>query len=95
MACRSSWQSPAPAARITGRAQELFIEYAHYLPERACDAIVGRMRELVDAEIGSTDLSTPMDASAVLHHTSSILSGEEVPPQRNHLPLHLLLNNVN
>ena len=67
--------SQAPARKVTERAQEMFLEYAHYLPERATERIVAHMREAVSRELNDMDLSHPLDGPAVLAHASSIHSG--------------------
>ena len=69
--CRSG---RGPWRRITERSQEMFLEYAHYLPERATLKIVQRMQQLASTELQQVDLRTPMDADQVLRHISSIHS---------------------
>ena len=62
--------------RVTERAQEMFLEYAHYLPERATLKVVHRVQDMVASELGSRDLRTPMTADAVIEHLSHIHSGD-------------------
>lgn len=54
----------------------MFLEYAHYLPERATLKVVQRVQEMVASELDSLDLRTPMDADAVIEHLSHIHSGK-------------------
>ena len=74
-ASRNGWSSQAPARRVTERAQEMFLEYAHYLPERATARVVARMKQAVAAALRSLDLSRPLDAAGLLAHASTIHSG--------------------
>ena len=60
---------------MTERAQEMFLEYAHYLPERATLKVVQKVQDMVASELDSLDLRTPMDADAVIEHLSHIHSG--------------------
>ena len=73
--CRNEWASQMPARRVTGRAQEMFIEYSHYLPEQASARVVACMRSIVGRELSSLELSGPLEASCVLAHASSIHTG--------------------
>lgn len=61
--------------RVTERAQEMFLEYAHYLPERATLKVVQKVQDMVASELDSLDLRTPMDADAVIEHLSHVHSG--------------------
>ena len=64
-----------PGRRVTERAQEMFLEYAHYLPERATIKVVQKVQDMVATELNSLDLRTPMTADAVIEHLSNVHSG--------------------
>ena len=65
-----------PGRMVTERAQEMFLEYAHYLPERATLKVVQQIQGMVASELDTLDLRTPMDAAAVIDHLSNIHDGE-------------------
>ena len=56
---------PDQLVRVGKSAQEQFLEYAHYLPERSVQAAVDRQRVAGFAVLESTELAQDMDASQV------------------------------
>ncbi|KAK9811692.1 hypothetical protein WJX72_008483 [[Myrmecia] bisecta] len=68
-------QSGSPAhqhMRVSNRAQQMFLEYAHFIPERGTDLVVAHMRQAVLKVIGSADLKQRMDASQVMQSFSDV-----------------------
>ena len=61
--------------RVTERAQEMFLEYAHYLPERATLRIVQQMQSLAATELASLDLKAPVDAASLVDRMSKVHAG--------------------
>lgn len=51
--------------RVGKGAQEQFLEYAHYLPERSVQAAVDRQRVAGYAVLETTELAQDMDADQV------------------------------
>lgn len=61
--------------RVTKRAQELFLEVAHYLPERGTAVVVDRvLRAVVDA-LGDTQLDQSLTSAQLLDCLSAIHAG--------------------
>lgn len=56
---------PDQLVRVGKGAQEQFLEYAHYLPERSVAAAVDRQRVAGYAVLESTELAQDMDAEQV------------------------------
>ena len=56
---------PNQLVRVGKSAQEQFLEYAHYLPERSVQAAVDRQRVAGFAVLESTELAQDMDANQV------------------------------
>ena len=52
----SNGASTAPL-RVSRGAQGLFLEYAHFLPERGCEAALAALREAAAAALGSLGLT--------------------------------------
>ena len=63
-------------ATVSEGSQEMFLEYAHYLPERAVLTVVAKLRELVADELNGRDLKSALDSDAVLEHTTRINEGD-------------------
>lgn len=53
----------------------MFLEYAHYLPERATLKVVEQIRGMVSSELESFDLKTPLNADAIVDCLSHVHSG--------------------
>ena len=57
--------------RVGKGAQEQFLEYAHYLPERSVQAAMDRQRLAGFAVLESTELAQDLDAEQVHAHAST------------------------
>ncbi len=66
--------SPQPV-RVSNRAQQMFLEYAHFIPERGTDVVVEHMRMALARVIGGTDLKERLDTPAVLQIFSDAYRG--------------------
>ena len=64
---------------ITERSQEMFLEYAHYLPERSSFRVVTKMKELVAAELAGVELRDTLSADAVIEHMTAVNEGNTLP----------------
>jgi len=53
----------------------MFLEYAHYLPERSSVRVVGRMKELVAVQLAGVDLRAPLNADQVIEHITALNEG--------------------
>ncbi len=62
---------PDQLVRVGKGAQEQFLEYAHYLPERSVQAAVDRQKLAGFAVLESTELAQDMDAEQVGSRTSA------------------------
>ncbi|KAK9800840.1 hypothetical protein WJX73_007176 [Symbiochloris irregularis] len=68
-----AWQQTAHAPRrVTKRAQELFLEVAHYLPERGTAVVVDRMLQAVEDALGDTRLDQTFGEEQLLSCLSAI-----------------------
>lgn len=73
---------------VSEDSQEMFLEYAHYLPERAVMSIVNKLREFVMEEMADVDLKTPLNAANVASHFNAINEGVTSPaplPHQKHI----------
>lgn len=61
---------------VSEGSQEMFLEYAHYLPERAVMSIVRKLRDLVIEELGSVELKSPVTVEEILSHARNINAGK-------------------
>ncbi len=57
--------SPAELIRVGKGAQEQFLEYAHYLPERSVQATVERHKLAAYASLEGLELTQPLSAEQV------------------------------
>ena len=55
----------------------MFLEYAHYLPERSSFRVVTKMKELVAAELAGVDLRDTLSADAVIEHMTAVNEGKD------------------
>lgn len=69
---QQQWSGRGQGRRITERSQEMFLEYAHYLPERSSFRVVSRMKELVAVELADVDLRAPLNADQAMQHFTSL-----------------------
>ena len=51
---------------MTKRAQELFLEVAHYLPEKGARAVVSRLQQAVQDALDDVTLDQPLSKGQVL-----------------------------
>lgn len=71
-----AWQQTAHAPRrVTKRAQELFLEVAHYLPERGTAVVVDRMLQAVEDALGEMRLDQTFGEEQLLGCLSAIHAG--------------------
>ena len=82
--CRAD-QNPSSVRLVSEGSQEMFLEYAHYLPERAVTAVVTKLRELVSEELKDVELKAVLDFQSVTEHATSINEGMFVWPEDTHL----------
>ena len=74
-----AWQDLSPGAqRVTKRAQELFLEVAHYLPEKGAQAVVLRLQQAVQDALGDVGLDQPLTSAQVLDCLSAVHAGEQL-----------------
>lgn len=74
---------PEQLVRVGKGAQEQFLEYAHYLPERSVQAAVDRQRLAGFAALESTELAQDMDADQVRLTLAEEVSAEPAPVRLN------------
>ena len=60
---------------MTKRAQELFLEVAHYLPEKGARAVVARLQQAVQDALGEVTLDQPLSRTQVLDCLSAVHAG--------------------
>lgn len=72
-AAAQAWvQTANGPRRVTKRAQELFLEVAHYLPERGTAVVGERIYKAVEDALGDTKLDRTLTASQLLDCLSAI-----------------------
>lgn len=75
-AAAQAWvQTANGPRRVTKRAQELFLEVAHYLPERGTAVVGERIYKAVEDALGDTKLDRTLTASQLLDCLSAIHAG--------------------
>ena len=76
---------------MTKRAQELFLEVAHYLPEKGARSVVARLQQAVQDALGDVTLDHPLSRGQVLDCLSAVHAGDMLlhAGVGSHRPIHL------